>query len=275
VHAASPRQAARALRALSNAALQPMSQALLPSRGPSKYTAAALTVEVCVVVVSVVENRFLWIRVQASVPSPAASIAARLPVQKRHAQSLHPNECNAVQAGSAVQLASASSRVPKSLLQNASNASLSARGPSTYSWVTVNELVLGMLVVVEVNVLVTVVTYFSFVHAAEPAPVLDRSPTEPAQVRQSQGWQSKEWMDLQVMSPLHFAIASSRLLRLESQCPTQASLPTRGPSMYWTAPAMDVVVEAATLVHAKVSEPEVTMSSKVPQHGRQNRSSQS
>jgi hypothetical protein len=81
VHAASKRQASFTRARLLNTLLQPTLQASLPSRGPSTYAMAVVPVEVPVVEVSVVVKRSLWIRVQASVPSPAACIPAKLPVQ--------------------------------------------------------------------------------------------------------------------------------------------------------------------------------------------------
>jgi len=81
VHAASSRQAAFTWVRLLNTLLQPTLQAPLSSRGPSTYVMAVVSVEVPVVEVSVVVKKSLWIRVHASVPSPAACMPAKLPVQ--------------------------------------------------------------------------------------------------------------------------------------------------------------------------------------------------
>jgi len=73
--------------------------------------------------------------------------------------------------------------VVNSLLQWPTNAPLSTRGPSTYNWVAVSELVV-------VEVAVEVGTCFPFVHAAATPPAAARSSVEPLHVRQNQGWQS-------------------------------------------------------------------------------------
>lgn len=209
---------------LLNTPLQPVLQALLPSLGPSRYTIDVVAVEVSVVVM-----RSLWIRVQAPVPPPAAAMSAKLPVQWRHAQSMQSNECSTLHAGSSEQAASASSSVPNSLLQWSANAPLPTRGPSTYTTVSVEDVAVTVMVVVELEVVVE--TNFSFVQARVSPSTADISSTVPLHKRQNHGWQSYEWRDAQSGSSLHIAIAPSKVLTVAPHRPTHASLSTRGPAM--------------------------------------------